>query len=243
MSLFGQCSCSAESLGCATGDTVNPSSQFPATDAAGNPIPGAGCVLPPGWDNCLSFSGDLSPCDVDRIQRTRRRFVVSDDDDTGNLQDVTALYSAELDTPPGHTWWRVVIQPIGVSHQICPRSFTAEHRLPAVGWVDYTNQIVEVAVAAERIYQDGDGGYVHGGTWPRPADPDDLTITDGRCACERLCECVTYFGQASVAVLLPDVPVAEATRITVRGVRDCWQIQCGSCPPELLCGREVRTDI
>ena len=105
MSLFGQCGCSAESLGCAVGDTVNPPGVFPATDAAGNPIPGAGCVLPPGWDNCLSFSGDLSPCDVDRIMRTRRRFVVSDDDDTGKVsthpKERRSSRPAEAKSPSG----------------------------------------------------------------------------------------------------------------------------------------------
>lgn len=242
MSLFGQCSCSAESLGCATGDTVNPSARFQAQDpATGQPV-NATCTLPPGWDNCLSFGGDLSPCDVDRIMRTRRRFVAVGSTTDGSLQDATAVYSPELDTPPGHTWWRVVIDPIGVSHQICPREFYASTDGPG-GFQDLTSEIREVAVAAERIYEDGDGSFVHGGTWPRPADPEDLTITAGRCACERLCECVTYFGQASVALLLPDQPALNRVDVRVKGVRDCWQIVCGSCPPEKLCGREVRTDI
>lgn len=242
MSLFGQCSCSSESLGCAVGDTVNPSSRFAATSPTGQPVPGASCVLPPGWDNCLSYAGDLSPCDVDRIQRTRRRFVAVGSTVDATLQDVTALYSGELDTPAGFTWWRVVVQPIGVSHQFCPREFYASTD-GVGGFFDLTDQIQEVAVQAERIYQDGDGSYVHGGEWPKPAAPDDLTITDGRCACERLCTCVPYFGQASVALLLPDQPALNRVDVRVKGVRDCWQLTCGSCPPEKLCGREVRTDI
>lgn len=237
----GQCSCSASSLGCATGDTINPTGTFQAQSPTGAPV-NAACVLPPGFDNCLSHSGDLAPCDVDRIQRTRRRFVVQGDTATGDLVDATVVLSTELDTPAGYSWYRIRVAEVFVSHQLCPREFTLELNPDVAGagvYADVSNTIEEVAAAAEAIYADGDGNFVHAWEFPKPADPDDLRITDGRCACERLCICVRYFGDGSISVLAPTLAVGAAYRLTVKGIRDCWQIVCGSCPPDDLCGREL----
>lgn len=237
----GQCSCSASSLGCATGDTVNQTGQFQAQGPTGAPV-NATCTLPPGFDNCLSHAGDLAPCDVDRIQRTRRRFVVQGQTDIGDLVDATIVLSPELDTPAGYAWYRIRVAEVNVSHQLCPREFQLEHNPDVAGagaWTDVSGTIEEVAAAAEAIYQDGDGNFVHAWEFPKPADPDDLRITDGRCACERLCICVRYFGDGSISVLAPELGVGEAYRLTVKGIRDCWQIVCGACPPDDLCGREL----
>ena len=237
----GQCSCSASSLGCATGDTVNPTGTFQAQGPTGAPV-NAACVLPPGFDNCLSHAGDLAPCDVDRIQRTRRRFVVQGDTDTGSLVDATVVLSDELDTPAGFRWYRIRVPEIDVSHQLCPREFTLELNDDPAGagtYVDVSGTIEEVAIQTEAIYADGDGNFVHAWSFPKPADPDDLKITDGRCACERLCDCVRYFGDAAISVLAPELPVGQAYRLTAKGIRDCWQIVCGACPPDDLCGREL----
>lgn len=46
----GQCSCSAESLGCSIGDTINPVRGWaPTSTSTGAPVAGAECVLPPGF--------------------------------------------------------------------------------------------------------------------------------------------------------------------------------------------------
>lgn len=231
-------SCSSESLGCSIGDTVNPSHRFGVTGPAGQPTVAGSCLLPPGFDNCLSYGGNLAPCDVAKIQRTRRRFVVAGSTIDDTLTDQTAVLSPQLSTPAGYTWWRVGVPAIGVSHQLCPREFTAS-TTGILGTTDLTDQILEVAVQGEFIYEDGDGNFVHGVEWPKPADPDDLRILDGRCACERLCQCTTYFARVGIDLLIPTQDPLNRVDVVVKGVRDCWQISCGSCPPAKLCGREI----
>jgi len=163
--------------------------------------------------------------------------VVTGASDGDNLQDVTALLSPQLATPAAHSWWRVTVPEINVAHQICPRDFQITRRDGGGGTTDITALILEVAIQSERVYEDGDGNFVIGATFPKPADPDDLKITDGRCACERLCDCAAYFAKVGISVLIPTQ--ADPIDVVVKGVRDCWQISCGSCPPAKLCGREL----
>jgi len=181
---------------------------------------------------------------VDRIQRTRRRFVeIADTSATGGLVDVSTALSSELDTPAGYSWYRLAVPEIDVAHQLCPREFQLELNEDVAGgggvFSDVSSTIEEVAIQSEAIYEDGDGNFVHAWSFPKPADPDDLKITDGRCACERLCDCIRFFGDAGIAVLAPTLGANEQYKLTAKGVRDCWQISCGACPPAKLCGREI----
>lgn len=231
-------------VSCATGTcTVNvggigagcPSpAESPGDTIAGNSI----TILPPGWFNCEPDSGDQAPCDVDRIIRTRRRFVVVGDTAAAPpTMAISTTLATQLDTPAGFSWYVVEIPAIFVSHQICPRDFAVVLDDGAGGGGPVAPE--DVAIQTEGVYADGDGQYVKAWSFPKPADPDDLKITEGRCACERLCDCQRARGEARVGMLLPTLGVGESYTATIKGVRDCWRVSCGSCPPDDLCGREL----
>lgn len=240
----GSCGCvkPAGMGGCAAGAcTVNvggigagcPSpAESPGDTIAGNSI----TILPPGSFNCEPDDGKQAPCDVDRIIRTRRRFVVQGDTTAATMTVSTAL-ATQLDTPAGFSWYVVTIDPVLVSHQICPRDFAVVLDDGAGGGGPVTPE--DVAIQTEGVYADGDGNYVLAWSFPKPADPDDLKITEGRCACERLCDCQRARGEARVGMLLPTLGGGESYTATIKGVRDCWRVSCGSCPPDDLCGREL----
>jgi hypothetical protein len=211
-------------------DAIDPATGtvLPATQAQG--------VLPPGFWNCEQFADDLAPCDVEKIERMSRRWVGTGDTVAGTLVDVTAVYGTHLPTPVGFSWYRLVVDHIKVSHKACPRSFAV--------LFDDGNVVVpiapeDVAIQEESLYQDGNGSFVHAWNWPAPADPDDLKITDNRCACEELCVGVHARGLFGILLLLPTLGVGESYAATVKGIRNCYKISIGDCPPDLLCGREV----
>lgn len=199
--------------------------------------------LKPGFDNCLPYRGDMAECDIATVKRTKRRYVDVVDTTAGTLVPVTAAIAPELTAPAGFDWFRVEIASVDVSHVSCPKDFILWQDVDttvAGGFdVDVTSAIAEVAVQSEKIYKNGDGNYVHAWTQPMPADPDDLKNKDGRCWCEELCECVTYFGKTSIVILAPTLGVNGAYQLTIKGNRKTWEINCGPCEPGLQCGREI----
>ncbi|MBK8230660.1 MAG: hypothetical protein IPK72_08785 [Candidatus Eisenbacteria bacterium] len=217
-----------------------PTKNLPAVDpATGTVLPSTAAqgVLPPGFWNCEQYADDLAPCDIEKIERMSRRWVGIAGTAAGTLVDVTSVYSAHLPTPVGFSWYRLEIDPIKVSHKACPRSFAVTVSDGIVPPVAVAPE--DVAIQQEELFQDGDGSFVHAWDWPMPADPDDLKITDSRCACETLCVGVHARGLFAVLLLLPTLAPGDLYSVTVKGIRNCYKIALGDCPPDLLCGREV----
>ncbi len=224
-------------------DRKCPPNTVPAYDpTTGSVLPStvAQAVIPPGYFNCESYKNDLALCDVERIERTRRRWTAIGQTSAGTLVDVTAIYAAELPTPAGYSWYRIVENQVDVAHSGCLREVVAQLYPDGVG-PPVDTPVEDVALQAEAIYQDANGNFVHAWDWPAPADPDDLKITNERCACEMLCVCVRAQGDLGILVLLPTLTPGDLYVVTAKGIRDQWKISCGDCPPGLLCGREIIT--
>jgi len=235
----GGCSGGAGPGSCTTGACGGGSDGSTGQACSGDDRVWARWPIAPGFFNCEPDNGTLAPCQVDRVANTQRRFSAQGTSaDTSLVEVLSDAFNDYVPQITGYSWYRLVIDPVGVSNDTCIRDLKLT-LTDVTETTDVTDTIEAVTLQSEYIFQDGNGNYVRAWDWPRIAQAEDIRITDGRCACECLCVCTPARGRVGVAVLVPTLADGQVYVLTVRGLRNNWQKNCGYCPPELLCGREL----
>lgn len=203
-----------------------------ANGKAGFKLPGAAgpCIVSLGELDCQRFgphfnalrrSPNISPLMAEAIAATYE------------FETVTVTTSAESLAPGG--WFGGALGALGLSHQFCVYELSAVVNLA----VPVPGVIIGAGVGGERaVCGDGangdEGFYVLAADTPRKADPEELTVTDGRCKCRDLCALTPadglefIYAQVTLAGGLP-VPVDTTITITARVSRCNWFVLVDPC--------------
>lgn len=224
----GGCACNLPSKP-STGGYVPPALPGQPAQQCGLPaLPQGGGMEQVGTWNCQQVDLDLAPCQVSKIMREETLPTVID--------ELPGLIASGTEIA-------VEFAPIGVSHSLCIEFVRVTISDDADPPNVVTVAIPRIELQGEVIAQLPEGPYDHVWEWGSPERPAYLGITDGRCACAKLCVCVSAEGHARLVFTLPqEVPLNSTLRVEVWGRREAWGRVCGPCPPCLRCDQVPLTD-
>lgn len=195
------------------------------------------CAQPLRW-NCETIDADLSICEIDRIRRTQRTWSRTVTPGSGLV--IVPADAAHI-IPAGFTLYAFELPAQRLSHWLCLRQVSLTG-IPAGGGAPVAIIPDMVYIEVEKIWNTGDGNTVHAWTYPKPEEEEYIKITDGRCACSRLCDCVPARSRARILALVPTPAAGTIVTMSGKGKRECWGAMCGPCPPDLICDRSVIVD-
>lgn len=191
-------------------------------------VPGLPPSTPIGTWGCEVVDRDLAPCQIAKIMREQKLATI-----VGELAGPLVA-----DSVIG-----VEIADIGVSHFFCVDYIKVTVSDGGDPPSETTIAIPEIGLQTEIVVQNPDGTYSHAWTWYDPERPSYLGITDGRCRCETLCNCVSALAHVRVRFVLPEAVADGSTlRVELWGRRKDWASDCGQCPPCMICDHELLTD-
>lgn len=197
----------------------------------------------PGFANCEPWSGNLAPCEIDKIKRQKGRYTVKLPLEFLGDDQIAAL---ELD--PGRSWWAAKIDPVEVAGLVALRN-------PKITGVSDPGQ--ELGLSKVCLYADPDGTYSERVDWVQFADLSEITTTDGRCGtCDVLIDCqaatkpALVFVSGEKVVAPPPTPTISMQIRRFERSGESWspndptrgQVRderCCGCPPPLHCGRPL----
>lgn len=187
-----------------------------------------------GRANCEPSSGSISRCQIDEIRRESEQWAISGSTLLGTVVLVPADNAHKI--PAGQVMYAIELDPIEVSSIVCLRNITVTVTTNTGSTVV---EPLRIGLEPTKLFCDCNGAYVVAYDWIKYEDPDYIRITDGRCACAKLCVCVPWGRRVRIVFLLnaTDVPLGAVVSVAAKGKRTCFGVMCGDCPPSALCGR------
>ena len=193
------------------------------------PIPsgtGGGASQIGTW-GCEVVQRDLAPCQVNKIVREENLPTVE--------QEIAGPIAAG-------SVIAVELAPVKVSHELCIEFASAVVSDGGDPPSETALQIAKIGLQVETLVKMPSGIYEHAWTYRKFGRPSYLNVTDGRCACAFLCDCVSAEAHVRVVFTLnQDIAEGETLTVSLWGARDKWMQQC-PCDICDECDHELLTD-